>query len=803
MNHPGEQTVIAQGPQPPRPGKSVAIDRALRVVDAGPRYLYRAALVSLAGTCLLTIAVALAVRPAGPLPKPQQELILAGLAGLLGTGVLMFAAVVWPAARRTAALDRVVDPEQRAAVWLALAIWFPLLLVVAYYRAKSTLPSSVVWIAFGYLDKRWVTACYLVGALAPILLVVASARVLIAGRAHPVSWRAWLSALAPARRTAGQADDWPDDRPDDLASPAPTGAEHAAPRSWWGARWISVVVGVLTALGLAYYFYGPPWFLNRTSGAAPVSLQEDVFLSGLQAISKGATPYIGPAAVQYGPGTQLLSYFYMRHIGTFSVVGFRESWALFEWAGASIFFVVLFLALGYGRGLAATLMTALIYPALQLVGFGFLTGGSYSGFFGWANPLRYAGAIALILLLPAVIRRAPSWRGLTGAAVLGLLWGWLSYMAQENLVAGAVGAIVIGALLLLSGTAAWRSVWTSLLAVLGGFVVSWLPALVYYASKGLLGRFLYLYFLITRAVAQGYSNTPYGGVQPTKSQIAYNAPWQTFFYVLPFVLALLALLAVVQFRPFRIAMEWSRERIMVVAVVVTAILMYQGALLRSDADHLTGTLLVVPALVVTLATLLPRLLGAHRRATLVLAGAAVVIASFALLPYHAYNPSRVRAEAVAPYNDRQRLAAQPTPAEPATVAARQVGAGLANIRDCCRRGDETMRHFIGLMNQIHAAVGDRTTYVAGFSGGYPGLIYFAADLRPAPVPLDLRTMVFTTAQRLAYLRTFRTSVLPRTQAIVARNLRGAEVRAFLLRYPQARKIVLTYLGKPYYVLLAP
>ena len=42
---------------------------------------------------------------------------------------------------------------------------------------------------------------------------------------------------------------------------------------------------------------------------------------------------------------------------------------MFEWVGATIFFVVLFLALGYGRGLAASLMSALIYPALQLVGF--------------------------------------------------------------------------------------------------------------------------------------------------------------------------------------------------------------------------------------------------------------------------------------------------------------------------------------------------------------------------------------------------------------------------------------------------
>ncbi len=118
-----------------------------------------------------------------------------------------------------------------------------------------------------------------------------------------------------------------------------------------------------------------------------------MFLGGVQAISKRRHALYRPAAVQYGPGTQLLSYLYMRHIGTFSVVGFREAWAIFEWPGASVFFVVLFLALGYGRGLAAALMSALIYPALHLVGFGLLTSGAYSGFFGWANPLRYAGAI--------------------------------------------------------------------------------------------------------------------------------------------------------------------------------------------------------------------------------------------------------------------------------------------------------------------------------------------------------------------------------------------------------------------------
>jgi hypothetical protein len=790
MSYPGERTVIAPGPPLAHTPRILA--GALRVVDAGPRLLYRTALVSLTGTALVAIAIALCVRPAGHLLKPQKELILAALAALFLAGLLVLAGLIRPADRRAAVLDRVVLPEQRAAIWLALAVWFPLVLIVVYFRACGTLPLSVVWISFGYLDKRWVTASYLLAALAPMLLLVTSARVLEAGRAHPDSWRSWLAGLAPRRHPPAQAD------PEGPASP-PSPADAVRPRFRW-ARLVGVATSVLTAVGLAYYFYGPPWYLNRTAGSIGIGYQEDVFLSGFQAISKGAIPYIGPASIQYGPGAQLLSYLYMRHVAAFSVVGFRESWAMFQWAGASIFFVVFFLALGYGRGLAAALLSALIYPALQLIGF--FPGRGYTGFFGWANPLRYAGAFALILLLPAVIKRAPSRRGLAGAAALGVLWGAFSYIAQENLIAGAVGALALAALLLFSGTSSWRSVRATLLAVLAGFIVSWLPALAYYTAKGQLARFVYLYFLITRAVAEGYSNTPYGGFRPSRGEAVTDAPWHTMYYALPFILAILALLAVVQFRPFRIAAEWSRERIVLAAVLLTTILMYQDALLRSDADHLAGTLLVVPALVVTAATVLPRLIGAHRRATLVLAGAAIVAASFLLLPYHAYKLASVRAEAEAPYIDRQRLAADLVLSAPRTVAGQRVGPGLVGTRLCCQHKAERMSQFLLLMNQIHAIVGDRTTYVVGFPNGYPGIVYFVANLTPAPVPIDLNTMVFTEPQRLAYLATFRRSVLPQTQALVTRYLSADEARYFLRRYPHARVITLRYRRNPYYVLLS-
>ncbi len=832
MSQLGERTVAVKSPRlrGPRSPARALLAGALSFVDAGPRPMFQAALASLAGTGGAAIAIAIALGPAGRLVTAQREVITFGIAGMAVAGILALATVIIPASARRAVLNRLVAPDQRAAIWLALAIWFPFMVTVAYYRIQATLPASQVWIAFGYLDKRWLIAAYLLGALAPMLLLVAAARVLAAGRAHPGTWRSWLRDLAPRGRAATAADTVsgdttardttasdttapadspasdttaPAEPPESTMAPGPAPqAVAAAARRIRGAGFSRVTVRLLTPLGLACYFYGPPWYLSRTFGSVPISDQEDLYLGGLQAISKGAVPYIGPAAIQYGPGSQLIPYLLMRHVYAFSVVGFRESWATLQWAGASVLFVVFFLTLGYVRGLAAALMSALIYPALQLMEF--VPGGAYNGFFGWANPLRYAGAISLILLLPAVIRRAPAVRGLAAAGALGLLWGALSYVGQENLAAGAVGALVICALLLLAGTSSGRSVLTALLALLAGFIVAWLPVVAFYASKGLLGRFVYLYFLITRVVAEGYSNTTYGyaGLSPKASATVASALWARMYYALPFALAVLALLAVVQFRPFRVAMEWSGDRIILVALLLTCILLYQGAMLRADADHLAGTQLVVPALAVTVATVLPRLLCTRRRLTLMLAGTVLFAASFLLLPFQAVKFSSIGGHAAAPVLDRQRLAAQAVPATPRTLADQRLGPGLWAAPNCCGWQAEPMGEFITLMNLIHSIIGKRTTYVVSFLPGHSRVIYFVADLRPAPVPLDLHTMIFTANQRLAYLAIFRKSVLPKTQALVTRHLGAAEAVYFHERYPHMKRISLEYDGEPLYVLLS-
>jgi hypothetical protein len=172
------------------------LDRTLRIVDEGPRPFYRAAVASLGVTSMLAMGVAALVRPHDSLPGTQWHVITGALAGLWLSAMLGLASLAAAGRPRlTAWLDRLVAPRERAAIWLALAAWFPLLLVVVYYRARATIPPSVRYVYFPYDDKRWETAAYLLGVLAPVILLTTAARALIVARGMPPTWRAWFTGL--------------------------------------------------------------------------------------------------------------------------------------------------------------------------------------------------------------------------------------------------------------------------------------------------------------------------------------------------------------------------------------------------------------------------------------------------------------------------------------------------------------------------------------------------------------------------------------------------------------------------------
>jgi hypothetical protein len=172
------------------------LDRTLRIVDEGPRPFYQAAVVSLAVTSVLAMAIAALIRPLGPLPQTQRQMMVAALAGAGLSAVLGLASRAGAGRSRPGTwLDRVAPPRDRAAIWLALAVWFPFLLVVVYYRARATFPPPVRYVYFPYDDKRWETTAYLLGVLAPAIWLTAAGRVLIVARGNPPTWRAWLAGL--------------------------------------------------------------------------------------------------------------------------------------------------------------------------------------------------------------------------------------------------------------------------------------------------------------------------------------------------------------------------------------------------------------------------------------------------------------------------------------------------------------------------------------------------------------------------------------------------------------------------------
>jgi hypothetical protein len=172
------------------------LDRALRIADGGPRPFYQAAVVSLAMTSMLATAIAALIRPRGPLPQAQREMIAIALAGAGLSAVLALASLTGAGRPRPVTwLDRIAAPRERAAIWLALAAWFPFLLLVAYYRAKTAFPPPVRYVYMPYDDKRWETTAYLLGVLAPAIWLAMAARILVGARGKPRTWRAWLTGL--------------------------------------------------------------------------------------------------------------------------------------------------------------------------------------------------------------------------------------------------------------------------------------------------------------------------------------------------------------------------------------------------------------------------------------------------------------------------------------------------------------------------------------------------------------------------------------------------------------------------------
>lgn len=565
-------------------------------------------------------------------------------------------------------------------------------------------------------------------------------------------------------------------------APIPGPGSIASPR-----RLLAIGAGVL----LAAYFFAPPWHVALSE----VNLHESPMMAGVQAISKGATPYIGSSAVQYGPGSEVLHYLYL-HIFGFDIVNFRQSTVLLYWLAATIFCVVLFIRLPFKLALITCLVALLIFPTLQMISFqpgGAVDGAvdrlpnSQGGFWGWPNAMRYIGVFSLAMLFPAVGAMSRRGRAVAAGVGLGALWGFTCYVSQENLVGGVLALGTLALLLAASTTVPVSRVLRSLGHVALGFAAVAVAVFAFYAANGDLDRFLQLYYLIPPAVAAGYSDTVY--------YRGFAGQWGHIYYLLPFFFGALCLLSLVRLHPLRIARQWSQERVLLVSALVAACVIHGGALLRSDSAHLVNTMLAAPVALVLAVAYLPRLLGVTSGRRRALGALALVAIPLAMLPLTQIENIGNRARWPLGRFSYQSPATSWERADPKSVAATRLGPVLRRDGQWCCTNYHfpvSMREFASILNDLHRVVGDRRVYVANFIDPMmPGAAYFLADLNPAPIYFEPQTMAMNERLLGDFLDYYRQHI-SEVQAVVAVYPNLPEVRMFESAYPNYRRTAIPY-----------
>jgi len=112
-----------------------------------------------------------------------------------------------------------------------------------------------------------------------------------------------------------------------------------------------------------------------------------------------------------------------------------------------------------------------------------------------------------------------------------------------------------------------------------------------------------------------------------------------------------------------------------------------------------------------------------------------------------------------------------------------------------------MRTFLEFASDIHDLVGRRRTYIGPIGNIYTGLLYFMADLTPAPYPLDLETMTINAKLRQIVIDHMRTH--PEDyECFIGTSLDQTEARVFMDLHPGAVTVQRRMGPVMLYVLLA-
>ena len=228
---------------------------------------------------LVASGAAVAILSEVPADAPQLPLnhvvraMAAALTAIAGLGYLALRVRSQAGDGETGAATGPSDTAKTTGL-IALGAMFVLCLVPVYLLAAQNHPPTERWLGYGFYDKRWLMAAFLLGTLGLMLILTAASQVVRGGLANPDSWRSWAAAsFGPVRSSASKA----------IAS---------------SVSWTRVAAVTAAGFALAAYFFAPPWHVALSE----VNLHETPMMFGVQGIANGAVPYIGSGAVQYGPG---------------------------------------------------------------------------------------------------------------------------------------------------------------------------------------------------------------------------------------------------------------------------------------------------------------------------------------------------------------------------------------------------------------------------------------------------------------------------------------------------------------------
>jgi hypothetical protein len=667
--------------------------------------------------------------------------------------------------------------------WAILGFALTLLLTVALrmlIRSDASIENGAI--------VSWLVALHAGIALLviPLLLLTVSARVDdIPGWLFPVLNKRWLVALygisiATFVLFPVAAERWrtaPGAKPD-RPPPVPSGGRH----------WVGRLIGIVAMAVLAWYFAGPPWNLYRQHRG--IDWHEQLHLGSLQAIAKGFLPYIGPASTVYGPGSQILTYGVMKLSRHFDIVGFRTAFAVCEFAALLVVGIAAYWWLGI---VPAVFVFLLAFTYSPMAFYYTLVDGTFAGFYGWANPLRYLAPLLVVPSLVAAVCRSPEedlhvlW-----VVLLGIAWGIGAWFAQENLsMTAAAGGLVLALLWLTQAISLERAVRAFCWLVVG-FAGVVIPVLLYYAAHGVAREFVRNYFLNPSAVAMGFSNMWW------PPQDAGLPEQYSYYLTLPFLLVL-AVCTLWRVRPLRLASPLDSFRARFLAFVCVQLVCFQTSLFRSDNSHVRNTMVALPFVLVLGFWDMPRWLSASvwKRVAARAGFVVLAVAVYPVLRQQTWNlmlvtpMARFRAvpasDVSLPYEGR--------------VSYRRATALLRDEPELASNSGMSMRRFLDYASEIHDIVGDRKTYVAYLGNVYTGLLYFMADLTPAAYPLDLETMTINGNLRQLVIQHMRTHPAE-YECYIGTSLSQTEAQVFLETHQNVQTLERQLGPTTVYVLLA-